>query len=137
MYGYDQANYGYLSFTCFPLLLLPKLVCPVKSMFIFFFVRIFCCCLDSGLELLYRATGEHYSENYYHSGSHARGKENGTHRHLLEGVPSLVCLQVGNPVPRVAHPDWLRKRMLEKNDVCKQRKITELFKKAPPKTNEV
>ena len=44
-----------------------------------------------------------------------------------------IILQVSNPVPRVSHPDWLRKRMLEKNDVCKQQKITELFKKAPPK----
>ena len=34
---------------------------------------------------------------------------------------------VSNPVPRVAHPDWLHKRMLEKNDVLKQRRINEMF----------
>jgi DNA polymerase epsilon subunit 1 len=35
---------------------------------------------------------------------------------------------VSNPVPRVQHPDWLHKKMLEKNDVFKQRRINELFK---------
>ena len=35
---------------------------------------------------------------------------------------------VANPVPRVQHPDWLHKRMLEKNDVLKQRRINEIFK---------
>lgn len=35
--------------------------------------------------------------------------------------------QVANPVPRVAHPDWLHKRLLEKNDTLKQKKITEIF----------
>jgi len=35
---------------------------------------------------------------------------------------------IANPVPRVLHPDWLHKRMLEKNDVLKQRRITEVFK---------
>ncbi|KAB1255675.1 DNA polymerase epsilon catalytic subunit A [Camelus dromedarius] len=35
--------------------------------------------------------------------------------------------QVKNPVPRVKHPDWLHKKLLEKNDVCKQKKISELF----------
>ncbi|KAM9259918.1 LOW QUALITY PROTEIN: DNA polymerase epsilon catalytic subunit A [Cariama cristata] len=34
--------------------------------------------------------------------------------------------QVKNPVPRVRHPDWLHKKLLEKNDVYKQ-KINELF----------
>lgn len=38
---------------------------------------------------------------------------------------------VANPVPRVRHPDWLHKRMLEKNDVCKQQKISEMFSRAP------
>lgn len=32
-----------------------------------------------------------------------------------------------NPVPRVKHPDWLHKKLLEKNDVYKQKKISELF----------
>uniref|UniRef100_A0A2K5KBR1 DNA polymerase epsilon catalytic subunit n=1 Tax=Colobus angolensis palliatus TaxID=336983 RepID=A0A2K5KBR1_COLAP len=35
--------------------------------------------------------------------------------------------QVKNPVPRVKHPDWLHKKLLEKNDVYKQKKISELF----------
>lgn len=34
---------------------------------------------------------------------------------------------ISNPVPRVVHPDWLHKRMLEKNDVLKQRRINEIF----------
>lgn len=38
---------------------------------------------------------------------------------------------VSNPVPRVQHPDWLHKRMLEKNDVLKQRRINEIFKVLP------
>lgn len=32
---------------------------------------------------------------------------------------------------RVKHPDWLHKKMLEKNDVLKQRKISELFSLKP------
>uniref|UniRef100_K7GCA2 DNA polymerase epsilon catalytic subunit n=1 Tax=Pelodiscus sinensis TaxID=13735 RepID=K7GCA2_PELSI len=35
--------------------------------------------------------------------------------------------QVKNPVPRIRHPDWLHKKLLEKNDVYKQKKINELF----------
>ncbi|XP_070201892.1 DNA polymerase epsilon catalytic subunit A-like [Littorina saxatilis] len=34
---------------------------------------------------------------------------------------------VSNPVPRIVHPDWLRKKMLERNDVFKQKKISEIF----------
>ncbi|XP_017476166.1 PREDICTED: DNA polymerase epsilon catalytic subunit A isoform X2 [Rhagoletis zephyria] len=37
----------------------------------------------------------------------------------LQGLP--------NPVPRVQHPDWLHKKILEKNDVLKQRRINEMF----------
>lgn len=36
-------------------------------------------------------------------------------------------MQVKNPVPRVKHPDWLHKKLLDKNDVYKQKKISELF----------
>lgn len=36
-------------------------------------------------------------------------------------------VQVKNPVPRVRHPDWLHKKLLEKNDIYKQKKISELF----------
>ncbi|XP_039283003.1 DNA polymerase epsilon catalytic subunit 1 [Nilaparvata lugens] len=38
---------------------------------------------------------------------------------------------LSNPVPRVRHPDWLHKKMLEKNDTLKQRKINELFVAKP------
>lgn len=38
---------------------------------------------------------------------------------------------VSNPVPRVHHPEWLHKRMLEKNDVLKQRRINEIFAAKP------
>ncbi|KAF7265187.1 hypothetical protein GWI33_021380 [Rhynchophorus ferrugineus] len=34
---------------------------------------------------------------------------------------------VTNPVPRVRHPDWLHKKIMEKNDTCKQRRITDMF----------
>ncbi|KAL1117393.1 hypothetical protein AAG570_004719, partial [Ranatra chinensis] len=39
---------------------------------------------------------------------------------------------ISNPVPRVRHPDWLHKKMLEKTDVLKQRKISEMFTKRQP-----
>lgn len=35
--------------------------------------------------------------------------------------------QVRNPVPRVKHPEWLHRKLLEKNDIYKQKKISELF----------
>ena len=34
---------------------------------------------------------------------------------------------VRNPVPRVPHPPWLHKKLLEKDDVLKQKRINELF----------
>jgi len=38
----------------------------------------------------------------------------------------------------VRHPDWLHKKMLEKEDVLKQRKMNEFFnKKAPPEQGVV
>lgn len=40
----------------------------------------------------------------------------------MQGVP--------NPVPRVRHPDWLHKKILEKNDNFKQRRITDMFSAA-------
>merc|ERR1712223_1954421 len=47
----------------------------------------------------------------------------------LQGIP--------NPVPRIQHPEWLHKKILEKNDTVKQRKLSEFFgaavkKPAPP-----
>lgn len=38
---------------------------------------------------------------------------------------------LSNPVPRVVHPEWLHKRMIEKNDVLKQRRINEIFGARP------
>ena len=38
---------------------------------------------------------------------------------------------ISNPVPRIQHPDWLHKKVMEKNDVLKQRKISEMFKAKP------
>ena len=38
---------------------------------------------------------------------------------------------ISNPVPRVQHPDWLHKKIMEKTDVLKQRKMTEMFSKGP------
>lgn len=40
---------------------------------------------------------------------------------------SKHCFQISNPVPRCVHPDWLHKRLLEKNDVFKQKRINEMF----------
>ncbi|XP_061936089.1 DNA polymerase epsilon catalytic subunit A isoform X2 [Apis cerana] len=34
---------------------------------------------------------------------------------------------LSNPVPRVKHPDWLHKRVMEKSATHKQRKITDVF----------
>ncbi|KEF59736.1 DNA polymerase epsilon catalytic subunit A [Exophiala aquamarina CBS 119918] len=39
--------------------------------------------------------------------------------------------KVRNPVPRVAHPDWLQKRINAKDDKFKQKKMTDLFEKRP------
>ena len=38
--------------------------------------------------------------------------------------------RVDNPVPRVAHPDWLHRRLTEKHDVVKQRKLSDMFARA-------
>ncbi|CAO3645614.1 unnamed protein product [Cunninghamella echinulata] len=39
--------------------------------------------------------------------------------------------KVRNPIPRVAHPDWLFKRILAKDDKFKQHRITDMFSKCP------
>ncbi|KAK4215556.1 hypothetical protein QBC37DRAFT_121574 [Rhypophila decipiens] len=39
--------------------------------------------------------------------------------------------KVKNPVPRIAHPDWLRRRIAAKEDKLKQKKMTDLFGAAP------
>ena len=37
----------------------------------------------------------------------------------------MTSTQVPNPVPRVAHPDWLQARLVEQHDPMKQRSIKE------------
>lgn len=39
--------------------------------------------------------------------------------------------KVRNPVPRVVHPDWLDRRIRIKDDIFKQKKMTDLFTKQP------
>ena len=36
---------------------------------------------------------------------------------------------MSNPVPRVAHPEWLHKKLLEKSDIYKQRTVSGMFQK--------
>lgn len=38
-----------------------------------------------------------------------------------------MFLQVENPVPRVVHPDWLHKKVREKQDKFRQRKLVDVF----------
>ncbi|XP_059611898.1 DNA polymerase epsilon catalytic subunit 1 [Phlebotomus argentipes] len=44
---------------------------------------------------------------------------------------------LSNPVERVAHPEWLHKKILQKDDVFKQRKITEIFKAKPKEVADI
>lgn len=39
--------------------------------------------------------------------------------------------KVRNPVPRVAHPDWLQRRINVKDDKLKQKKMTDIFDQTP------
>ncbi|PAA63472.1 hypothetical protein BOX15_Mlig016561g2 [Macrostomum lignano] len=57
---------------------------------------------------------------------------------LSSAVQKIITIpaalqHVANPVPRVPHPDWLRKKLLEKTDVFKQRRISDMFSKASAK----
>ncbi|XP_048254478.1 DNA polymerase epsilon catalytic subunit A-like isoform X1 [Haliotis rufescens] len=45
--------------------------------------------------------------------------------------------QVPNPVPRIPHPVWLHKKLLERNDVFKQKKISEIFAPMAKKTSQM
>jgi hypothetical protein len=40
---------------------------------------------------------------------------------------AIISVQVPNPVPRVKHPDWLQKRLVERKDPLKQQKISQIF----------
>ncbi|RFU26627.1 hypothetical protein B7463_g9716, partial [Scytalidium lignicola] len=39
--------------------------------------------------------------------------------------------KIRNPVPRIAHPEWLQRRINVKDDKMKQKKMTDLFSKTP------
>lgn len=39
----------------------------------------------------------------------------------------IRILQVANPVPRVVHPDWLYKKVREKEEKFRQRKLVDMF----------
>jgi len=53
---------------------------------------------------------------------------------IMKIITIPAALQgITNPVPRVRHPDWLHKKIMEKNDVLKQRKISEMFTRGPKK----
>lgn len=45
---------------------------------------------------------------------------------FVSEVESHIC-QVANPVPRVVHPDWLHKKVREKDDKFRQRKLVDIF----------
>lgn len=45
-------------------------------------------------------------------------------------------LQVENPVPRVRHPDWLQKRLLEKADTYKQQLLSHMLRPAAATANK-
>lgn len=50
----------------------------------------------------------------------------------LVTIPAAMQ-NVENPIPRVSHPDWLQKRLFNRDDKSKQFRITELFKPAETK----
>ena len=44
-------------------------------------------------------------------------------------IPAAIQ-SVPNPVPRLSHPDWLHKKLLEKNDIFRQQKLSDFFTKS-------
>nr|GMD12608.1 DNA polymerase epsilon catalytic subunit A-like [Ipomoea batatas] len=51
---------------------------------------------------------------------------------LSSAIQKIVTIpaamqKVSNPVPRVAHPDWLHKKVLEKEDKFRQQKLNDIF----------
>lgn len=44
--------------------------------------------------------------------------------------------KIKNPVPRVAHPDWLNRRIAQKEDKFQQAKMTDMFQKQPLKERD-
>ncbi|OWM73679.1 hypothetical protein CDL15_Pgr026779 [Punica granatum] len=52
---------------------------------------------------------------------------------LSSAIQKIVTIpaamqKVANPVPRVVHPDWLHKKVREKEDKFQQRKLSDIFK---------
>ncbi|CAG7868312.1 unnamed protein product [Brassica rapa] len=45
-------------------------------------------------------------------------------------IPAAMQKVVANPVPRVLHPDWLHKKVREKDDKFRQRKLADMFSSA-------
>ena len=51
---------------------------------------------------------------------------------IMKIITIPAALQgVTNPVPRVPHPDWLYKKLAERNSTWKQKKINDLFAAVP------
>ena len=53
---------------------------------------------------------------------------------LSKSIQKIITIpaaeqRVANPVPRVAHPDWLHKMVRDKDDTFKQKKLKDLFAK--------
>lgn len=51
---------------------------------------------------------------------------------LCSAIQKIVTIpaamqKVSNPVPRVVHPDWLHKKVREKEDKFRQRKLVDIF----------
>lgn len=64
------------------------------------------------------------------------------HTRLCAQFQKLISLPayfqgVGNPIPRVAHPEWLQKRLRQHEDGKKQLKISDMFKSARERTGAV
>ncbi|RWW20753.1 hypothetical protein GW17_00015115 [Ensete ventricosum] len=71
-----------------------------------------------------------YSKNYHHPCCNAKGL-NILVEHFLDLLsPKPNFSQVSNPVPRVVHPDWLHKKVCEKEDRFRQRKLVDIFNTA-------
>ncbi|RRT41756.1 hypothetical protein B296_00057554, partial [Ensete ventricosum] len=74
--------------------------------------------------------GASYSKNYHHPCCNAKGL-NILVEHFLDLLsPKPNFSQVSNPVPRVVHPDWLHKKVCEKEDRFRQRKLVDIFNTA-------
>lgn len=46
---------------------------------------------------------------------------------IFHDICEIMLLQISNPVPRVLHPDWLHKKVREKDDRFRQRKLRDMF----------